>query len=103
MAGGGSVAVSRARVTAPGQHDAVLQEMGFAPRASGIQGVCRYDRVGRHTSQAVLSWYDPFVDSWWFAPRTIQWDPGIKFNTPEAAVAFAEVERWGRADVQGTV
>ena len=25
------------------------------------------------------------------------------YETPEAAVAFAEVEQWGRADVQGTV
>ena len=88
-----------------GRHEAVLQGMGFSLRSKHPAGwrYCWYDRMGRYTLQTVQAWYEVMTDSWWFAPRTIQWDPGIKFDTPEAAVAFAEVERWGVTEVQGTV
>ena len=90
-------------VRIPLRHDAVLKDMGFTNRNKhpGWRD-CWYYRMGRHALQTVEVRYEA-EDDWWFAPRTHQWDPGIKFNTPEAAVAFAEVERWGRADVQGTV
>lgn len=100
MAGDDSVAVG---THAPERHNAALLDMGFTRRASGFRGTDRYDRAGRYTQQTVLAWHEAMTDAWWFAPRTPQWNPGIKFSTPEAAVAFAEVEQWGRADVQGTV
>lgn len=30
-----------------------------------------------------------------FAPWTTFWNPGVRFETPEAAVVWADVEGWG--------
>lgn len=98
MAGGGEVAV---RI--PLRHDAVLKDMGFRLRTPTLVWSGHYDREGKSEVQRVGVMHEAGDDRWWFAPYTLKWNPGIKFDTPEAAVSFAEVERWGRADVQGAV
>lgn len=72
---------------------AELTRMGFTVLVDVHSG--RPDGLFRGVHR-VTARYDLGGDQWEFEPWATYWNPGMRFADPIVAIAWAEVEGWGR-------